>query len=142
MHSSVEGCSPAGNAHINSGPDGKGRGNALERCHHRAAGQTASPAPVVSALPAAVPQTGGPADTGGTPWALVLAVFAAPLVIGSAALAVRLRKRQSRYAPGSVRWPRLALAGLLVEELAYFPDGLHAPVGPDRPGLKLVRELA
>ncbi|TMB69335.1 MAG: hypothetical protein E6J43_04530 [Chloroflexi bacterium] len=57
-------------------------------------GQTASPAPVVPALPAAVPKTGGLADTGGTLWALVLAVYAAPLIItGSAALAVRLRKR-------------------------------------------------
>ena len=55
--------------------------------------QTPSQTPVASAVPAAVPQTGGPPADGGTPWALLLAASAVALVIGSGALAVRIRRR-------------------------------------------------
>ena len=56
-------------------------------------GLTAAPTPAGSAAPAAVPQTGGAPTDGGTPWALLLAASAAALIIGSGALAVRIRRR-------------------------------------------------
>jgi plastocyanin len=56
-------------------------------------GLTASPTPALAAAPAAVPQTGGAPTDGGTPWALLLAASGAALIIGSGALAVRIRRR-------------------------------------------------
>jgi len=58
-----------------------------------APGQTAAPSPVRSAAPAAVPQTGGAPTDRGTPWALLVTASGAALIIGSGALAVRIRRR-------------------------------------------------
>src|SRR5438876_8083726 len=82
---------PAGNPTATAGPTTAGVTPTPGQTG--APGQTAAPSLVRSAAPAAVPQTGGAPTDRGTPWALLVTASGAALIIGSGALAVRIRRR-------------------------------------------------